>query len=59
MFVIVQFPAGKSDNSTLPVGTKQLEFVTVPRVGVEGISAIVTVIAVRKLSHPKLFVSLT
>ena len=56
MFVIVQFHAGKSDNYTLPVGTKQLEFVTVPRVGVDGISAIVTVIAVRKLSHPKIFV---
>ena len=59
MFVSVQFPAGKLDNSTLPVGDEQLGFVTVPTVGIEGISSIVTEIAVRKLSHPKLFVSLT
>ena len=58
-FVIVQVPAGKLESSTLPVGFKQVGFVSVPIEGTEGMSSIVTVIAVRGLSQLKLFVSLT
>ena len=58
-FVIVQVPGGKLESSTLPVETKQVGFVSVPIEGTDGISSMVTVIAVRELSQPKLFVSLT
>jgi hypothetical protein len=42
--LIVQFPAGKPLNATLPVGTVQVGCVIVPTVGAAGIGFTVTVV---------------
>jgi len=52
--LIVQFPAGKPDNATLPVATVQVGCVTVPIVGVAGVPAlaVITTLADAKEVHP-------
>ena len=57
--LISQFPAGKPDNSTLPVATEQVGCVIVPTVGAAGVSGCVLIATSvdAKEIHPAAFVT--
>ena len=57
--LIVQFPAGKPFNTTLPVESEQVGCVIVPGIGADGVAgcALITIFAEAKEVHPSAFVT--
>jgi hypothetical protein len=55
--LMVQFPAGKPLNTTLPVATEQIGCVIVPTIGAEGVAAVNRTLDEAAEVHPAEFVT--